>query len=314
MSRWAIVLAGGNGERMRPTITSWLGTRRPKQYCTFVGSRSMLQHTWDRASQLVSHDRLITVVDRSHRRFLKTGDHGEFQGKILHQPCQKGTAPGVWLPATYIKAADPSGVVFIFPSDHYICPNRRFLSHLEKAASLVTSGMDQLILLGATPDGAETEYGWIRTESASVQGSQLLPQELKPIKEFLEKPTAEIARQFFESGCYWNTMIIVVRISVLWELGHQILPGMMGHFEQLLGVLRGIHRGRVGSSMEEIALRHIYRTLEPANFSRSFLQRATKSLLLWPMRNVEWSDWGSPARIEQSLARSGKRPHFCCNQ
>jgi len=266
----------------------------------------MLQHTWDRAGQLVSPEKLITVVDRSHRQFLET----EVPGRILQQPCQKGTAPGVWLPATYIRAADPSGVVIIFPSDHYISPKREFLCHLEKAATLVTSGIDQLILLGAKPEGAETEYGWIRTEPISDRDSQFLPQEVERINEFLEKPSAETARRFFYSGCYWNTMIAVVRVSVLWKLGHQILPGMMEKFEQLYRVLKGIHRGSVASSMEEITLRQIYQSLEHENFSKGFLQRATKSLLLWPMRNVEWSDWGSPNRIRQCLARFGKRPYF----
>ena len=168
----------------------------------------MLQHTLDRANQLVTPDHLITVVDQSHRRFLHNGIDKAIPGNLLYQPCQKGTAPGIWLPATYIRAADPSGVVLIFPSDHYIRPTGRFLRHLEKASSLVTSGMDHLILLGATPDGAETEYGWIRTEPTSRRDSLPLPPEVERIREFLEKPSAETARRFFESGCYWNTMIM----------------------------------------------------------------------------------------------------------
>jgi len=42
---WSIILAGGEGERTRPFIERWLGYHRPKQYCSFVGNRSMLQHT-----------------------------------------------------------------------------------------------------------------------------------------------------------------------------------------------------------------------------------------------------------------------------
>ncbi len=39
---WSIVLAGGEGERLRPFVERWLGRHRPKQYCAFVGTRSML--------------------------------------------------------------------------------------------------------------------------------------------------------------------------------------------------------------------------------------------------------------------------------
>lgn len=47
--RWSLVLAGGEGERTRPFIKEWLGYHKPKQFCSFVGRRSMLQHTWGRA-------------------------------------------------------------------------------------------------------------------------------------------------------------------------------------------------------------------------------------------------------------------------
>ena len=44
---WSIVLAGGDGVRTKEFIRRWLGYEKPKQYCTFVGSRSMFQHTLD---------------------------------------------------------------------------------------------------------------------------------------------------------------------------------------------------------------------------------------------------------------------------
>jgi hypothetical protein len=54
---WSVVLAGGEGERTRAFITSWLGYHKPKQYCTFTGTRSLFQHTVDRADALVSPER-----------------------------------------------------------------------------------------------------------------------------------------------------------------------------------------------------------------------------------------------------------------
>jgi hypothetical protein len=37
---WSIALAGGDGVRTQEFIRHWLGHEKPKQYCTFVGSRS----------------------------------------------------------------------------------------------------------------------------------------------------------------------------------------------------------------------------------------------------------------------------------
>ena len=49
---WSVILAGGEGQRMRALIQRWLGSHKPKQYCTFVGNRSMFQHTLDRTDML----------------------------------------------------------------------------------------------------------------------------------------------------------------------------------------------------------------------------------------------------------------------
>ena len=48
----ALVLAAGDGVRLQAFTERWFGTPRPKQYCTFVGTRSMLDHTLDRAAEV----------------------------------------------------------------------------------------------------------------------------------------------------------------------------------------------------------------------------------------------------------------------
>ncbi|MFZ1747084.1 MAG: hypothetical protein WAU17_14270, partial [Nitrospirales bacterium] len=51
-SLWSLVLAGGHGERLREYTEQRFGAYRPKQYCAFMGKRSMIQHTWRRAKAL----------------------------------------------------------------------------------------------------------------------------------------------------------------------------------------------------------------------------------------------------------------------
>ncbi|MBI3357845.1 MAG: NTP transferase domain-containing protein [Nitrospirae bacterium] len=61
---WSIILAGGEGTRLSSLVHRWLGRPKPKQYCAFVGTRSMFQHTLDRAARLTPPDRMVTVVAR----------------------------------------------------------------------------------------------------------------------------------------------------------------------------------------------------------------------------------------------------------
>lgn len=45
-SRWVIVLAGGEGERLRPLVQSLLGCHRPKQYCAFTAGKPCSTIPW----------------------------------------------------------------------------------------------------------------------------------------------------------------------------------------------------------------------------------------------------------------------------
>jgi len=105
---WATVLAGGEGTCMQPLIRSWLGQDRPKQYCSFLGSRSMLFHTLDRVRELVPREKTMTVIAGDHRRFLlEEAFGGQTLGRLFEQPVNRGTAPGVFLPVTQIMEEDP---------------------------------------------------------------------------------------------------------------------------------------------------------------------------------------------------------------
>lgn len=293
---------------MRETVSAWLGHHRPKQYCTFVGTRSMLQHTVDRARKLVPDGCIITVIGQHHRKFVQTEGKWELPGTILEQPRLRETGPGLFLPLTYLMIENPESSVIIFPSDQYVFPEETFLQEVDRAATLAQIFEDYLILLGAVPDRCETDYGWIRTRASSL--SLCAFKDVKRIDCFVEKPCAEMAESCFRSGCYWNTMVMAVKARTLWGIGWQALPDMMRRFESLRRVLSAVREGRADPHMVDIATRHIYQQLEPANFSRYVLGKVTDRLLLIPLPNVAWSDWGRPSRIIESLAQTGRVPRF----
>ena len=66
-----LILAGSEGKRLKHFIADLYGEERPKQYCSIVGKRSMLQHTLDRAKRLIPHHRIVTVAPRHHVEFLR---------------------------------------------------------------------------------------------------------------------------------------------------------------------------------------------------------------------------------------------------
>ena len=63
---WAIVLAGGEGVRLRSLTRRLYGDDRPKQYAALVGARSLLRQTLDRVSLLIPPERTVVVTLASH--------------------------------------------------------------------------------------------------------------------------------------------------------------------------------------------------------------------------------------------------------
>ena len=296
---WAIVLAGGEGERVRPLVQSWLGRHRPKQYCTFVGTRSMFQHTLHRAAKLTTPERMVTVVAHGHGSEPWTQFDGVPGIKVLRQPQNRDTAAGIFLPLAYIRARDPDATVVLYPSDHFVFPEDRFLEVVQCAVQTAETQPWRLVLLGVQPDRLELEYGWIQPGPTLNQSTSC---HVRAIQAFLEKPDFLQASRAMDSGAVWNTLILAAKLQKLWELGWQCFPEMMPLFDRLCGA--------IGSSEEGKVLDVIYRGMPERNFSSGLLQRVPEHVAMIQLNGVLWSDWGKPERIVETLLKIGKQPAF----
>jgi mannose-1-phosphate guanylyltransferase len=269
----------------------------PKQYCAFVGGRSMLQHTLDRASRISNPEAIVTVVAREHAGYWRSQVGGALASGVVTQPVNRDTAAGIFLPLARVRAMDPGATVAVFPSDHFIYPETRFVAAVETALRAAGELPQRLVLLGVRPDEPEPDYGWI------FPGRELLDlegQRVHAVRTFLEKPSAEDARAAREEGALWNTMIIAAKVETLWRLGWRYLPELMFRFESYVEA--------IGTPMENAALTSVYADMPNRNFSSDLLQRARTEVAAIELEGVLWSDWGRAERIAETLARLGKRP------
>lgn len=297
--RWSIIPAGGEGTRVSSLIHRWLGRPTPKQYCAFVGTRSMFQHTLDRAAKLTQPERIVTVVAHSHRRDALAQLEGRRGSTILFQPANRDTAAGVFLPLTYIRAKAPQATVVLYPSDHFVYPEARFLDRVRHAVQIAESRPDRVVMLGVAPDRLELDYGWIQPGPALTS----LPDEpVQMVGSFLEKPDTAQADAALRAGALWNTLVFAANVDLLWTLGWQCLPDMMPLFERLSQAIGGPEEGRT--------LEAIYRDMPAKNFSSDLLQRVPERLAVIELTGVLWSDWGKPERIAETLRRIDRRPSF----
>ena len=299
-STWAIVLAGGEGERVKPMVQRWLGRHRPKQYCTFVGTRSMFQHTVDRAARLTVPSKTVVVAAKGHEPEVRTQLLGRPVEQVLWQPANRDTAAGVFLPLTYVRAHDPDATVVLFPSDHFVYPETRFLSQVRQAVEAVERSPDRLVLLGVQPDRLEREYGWIMPGTDLTE--RYLGQPIRSVSAFLEKPDPVRADEAMRSGALWNTLVLAAKADKLWELGKCCFGGLLAKFERLGDAIGGPHEADV--------LEQIYADMPKDNFSAGLLQLRPDAVAVMELENVLWSDWGKPERIAETLRRINRPPAF----
>ena len=294
---WSIVLAGGDGKRLAPMITQGVGEDRPKQYCTFTGTRSMLQHTTDRADCLSTPEQRVTVVGARHEKEARR-QLQQRGGTLVVQPANRDTAAGIYLPLTYVRAADPDATVVIYPSDHFIHPEDKFVEAVRRAVLSVQLLEDRLLLLGVRPEGKELEYGHIRLDRPLGRYGA---HSLWSVGRFIEKPETQMAQALGED-VLWNMMIIVAKVKTLWELGVKILPSMMRQFETF--------QPTIGSAREMQILEGLYARMPVRNFSTDLLEQIPHKVAALDVSGVRWSDWGRMERIAESLRQLNIRPLF----
>jgi mannose-1-phosphate guanylyltransferase len=295
-------LAGGEGRRLEPFVRRLRGDTLPKQYVTFLGTRSMLDHTWDRAEQLLPRERVLTIVTRSHLGFPEVRRHlaSRPSGTVIIQPANKETGPGVLLPLLYLRHRGPDAVVAIFPSDHCIVEKGLFVGYVDLAFRAVERDPSRVVLLGVEPDGPEEEYGYIVPEDGWQSG---VTAGLPRVARFVEKPAPHVAQPLMASGALWNTMVMVCQVQTLFSYVERVAPALHAAFAEI--------GCAIGTPYERTVVEDVYRRMEPVNFSRQVMEPLAglpdAALVMAPIRGVGWSDWGSEERIVRMLDDMGWR-------
>ena len=297
MTPWAVVLARGEGTRLRPLIRRVLGDERPKQYVPLLGPRSLLRQTLDRVALRMPVSRTVVVTVRAHSGHIAQ----EFTGGaeppyVLVQPSDRGTAAGILHAAHWIRRRDPEATIAFFPSDHFILGEATFMAHVSDVVRAVEARDDRVALLGAQPTSPETEYGWMQP-GAPIDGPDGV---LRTVREFCERPSEARVQLGLATGCLWNTAIMVARAATLIALGALALPEMHARLDRV---------GAFADSDEEpAALHQAYALMSPTSFGRAVLERHPERLAVSALPRLTWCDLGSPSRVLAVLARMRVRP------
>lgn len=277
---WAILLAAGEGSRVRSLTGQVEGVPVPKQFCAMDGRESMLRWAINRATGIIPMERIVVVVASQHRRWWGEELSDLPATNVVVQPRNRGTGVGILLPLLSILQRDPNARVLILPTDHYLEDEQPLREAIVEAVRAVHTDRNRVVLLGMAPQERDAECGWILPSGALVG--------VEPVESFVEKPDGDTARALMRRGAVVNSLILVGTGAAMLGLYTDAVPGVLGRF--------GTWHERSASAWRD--LEKLYDGLPKCDFSREVLERSCDRLSVVRVSGSGWMDLGTPARLQ----------------
>jgi len=212
-----VILSGGAGTRLWPASRAMY----PKQLLPLVSARTMLQETALRVCGKENIAQDVLIVCNDAHRFLVAEQMLEIgvAARIVLEPEGRNTAPAVAL-AAMLALKDHDGaadarLLLIMPADHVIEEADVFIEAIGVAARSAQEG--RLVTFGVVPTDANTGYGYLESDAASLVAA--------PLKSFVEKPDKQTAIRLLESKrFFWNAGIFLLRADTYLEELEKFAP------------------------------------------------------------------------------------------
>ena len=219
-----VVLSGGAGSRLWPLSRQ----HHPKQLIALLGERTLLQTTVERLARLgasLGSLRAPVVVCNDAHRFMlaeQLGAVGVTPAAIVLEPVARSTAPAVAAAAFEALAQcdeDEEPILLVLPADHDIRDGAQLAGAVRAAVREAAGG--KLVTFGVAPACPETGYGYIKSGAPTGLGGEACV-----VDGFVEKPDAEEAAAWLETGGYWwnSGMFVFGASRYLHELGTHAQP------------------------------------------------------------------------------------------
>ncbi len=212
--RYALILAGGSGQRFWPVSRDAL----PKQLLRLFGDKTLLELTVERLDGLVPRENILVLTNAIQEPAVRALLPMLPAENIVAEPEKRDTAPAIALGIGWVAARAPEATMMVLPSDHLIENRSAFHNVLLTAMSAAESD-GGLVTVGIKPTWPCPSYGYVeRGRRVVTPDAQDIP--VYQVARFREKPDTALAEHFLAQGSFsWNAgMFIWTLPAVVAEL------------------------------------------------------------------------------------------------
>lgn len=284
---YAVVMAGGRGERFWPLSTSTL----PKPFIPLLGSTSLLQDTVSRIEPLVPLERVMISIGSAHVDIARQQLPAIPAENFIVEPMGRDTSAAIGFAALHVEKRDPEGAMLVLPADHFVGDRKGYIETLQRGIASLPKSTG--VVFGIAPTRPETGYGYVLAEKPETALSSTFADAAWPVVRFVEKPDAENAQRFLASGDYfWNSGMFLWKNRTLLELFERHMPELhagLCALRPLIGT-----ESKTGSVVGEI-----FSALPRISIDFGIMEK-TAGLTLIPAR-FDWDDIGSWASLGRAL-------------
>ena len=246
----------------------------------------MIQMTYDRFVRLIPKENIFIASNEVYKDLILEQLPEIQEDRILLEPQRRNTAPCIAWAAYHIQAINPNANIVVAPSDHLILNETAFLSVIEQGFDFVSS-RPALLTLGITPNRPETGYGYIQVGENGENG-------ISTVKTFTEKPNAELAKVFVESGeFFWNAGIFLWNVQSIIKAIQRYLPEISSRFEEGIPVYN--------TDAEKDFIAHNFPACPNISIDFGLMEKASNVFML--QADFGWSDLGTWGSLYDRLAK-----------
>jgi mannose-1-phosphate guanylyltransferase len=288
-SLFALVLAGGSGERFWP-----LSRRaRPKQLLKLVSDKTLLEETIDRLDGLIPPSQILILTNVDQEAAVRALLPDLPPENIVAEPAKRDTAAAVALATGWVAKRDHQATMVVLPADHVIKDRVAFQETLRLAVRAAEE-TGALVTIGVKPTWACPGFGYIERGTSVPLKDDAAANALFRVVRFREKPNAELADSFVRNGNFrWNAGMFVWPVPTVLSEFNRHAPELAHFISQL----------RAADNWEP-ALRDRFTKLPRISFDYAIMEKADRVLMV--EASFDWDDVGGWRAVASYLPQDEK--------